>query len=283
MNDSPSGAPEEVLEAVRAARVRQAELLSTVGRLAGGIAHDFNNLLTTIVGYAELLDNQLRLRGDCRAERKDLHEIQVAAERAQNETRRLLGFAQRLHTRTELVEPQQIVRGMERLLRRLAPPQAEFVATVTSVPGWIEVDRAQIERALTNLTVNAFDSISDGGSVTISAEWRDVRTEGLPAGVVIGRDDHLSGPCVEFRVSDNGRGMSAEYVQQAFLPFETTKTGDGIGDGLGLSEVYGLVAKANGLTLVESGLNAGTIVHVLIPRASSPPDQESPRDELSDE
>lgn len=264
-----SGSSNQEPEEAAAARIRQAELLEIVGRLAGGVAHDLNNLLATILGYGELLENQLRARGDALAERNDLTEILKATERTQDLTQRLLAFAQKLTTRAALIEPQQIVRGIERLLRRLAPPQTEFLVSLTSASGWIEVDRARIEQALTCLVVNGFDAMPEGGTLTISAEWRDLNSEGLPVGVVVGRDEHLAGPCIEFRVSDTGRGMSAEYIRQAFGPYVTTKETDAIGEGLGLAAVYGLVARAHGLVIVNSALHVGTTVHILIPRASA--------------
>lgn len=274
MSDSESVADSVALEDVTAARVRQAELLAIVGRLAGGIAHDFNNLLAAMIGYAEFVEHSLQARGDCGAELKDLKEVQRSAARMQEQTRRLLAFAQRLPTRPTLIEPQEIVRGIERTLRRLAPPQTEFSVALTSIPGFIEVDRPQIEQVLVNLAVNGFDAMPDGGALHISAEWRDVATEGLPSGVVIGGDAFPAGQCLHFRVTDTGRGMRADYVRQAFQPFETTKTTAGVGKGLGLAAVYGLVAKAQGILVVESVLQEGTTAHVLIPRASSAPDDD---------
>jgi two-component system, cell cycle sensor histidine kinase and response regulator CckA len=274
MNQPPAEPSDRSVDSRDVQSERQAELLETVGRLAGGIAHDFNNVLAAILGYSELLDNQLRVRGDCDAERQDLKEIQRAAERAKEQMQRLLAFAQRLPSRSALVEPQLIVRGIERLLKRLAPLQVEFVVLLTSVPGYIDVDRTQIERALTLLTVNGFDAMPEGGTLTISAEWREVATEGLPTGVVIGRRDNVAGTCMHYRVSDTGRGMSADELEQAFHPYVTSKNTNDIGSGLGLSAVYGLVAKAGGVIVVESTLSGGTAlpgtnVHILIPRAFS--------------
>ncbi|MBC8089606.1 MAG: hypothetical protein H7Z40_20270 [Phycisphaerae bacterium] len=252
-----------------AAQVRQAELLAIVGRLAGGIAHDFNNLLATMIGYAEFLEGSLQARGDCGAELTDLKEIQMSAARMQEQTRRLLAFAQRLPTRPTLVQPQEIVRGLERSLRRLAPSQTDVAVSLTTVSGYIEVDRPQIEQVLVNLAINSFDAMPGGGTLTIGAEWRDTATHGLPAGVVIASETFVAGPCMHFRVTDTGRGMPADYVRKAFQPYETTKTTPGAGKGLGLAAVYGLVAKARGMLVIESALHAGTTAHVLIPEAAA--------------
>lgn len=264
----PSAEPDiATLEAVTAARERQVDLLGALGRMAGGIAHDFNNLLSAMTGYAEFLEHQLQSRGDCIAELRDLNEIRMAAARMHEQTRRLLAFAQRLPGRHGPVAPHLLVRGIERPLRQLAPAQTTLSVSLTSVPGFIDVDRAQIEQVLINLTVNGFDAMPDGGTLTIGAKWWDPATDGVPAGIVIGNGVPPVGTCMHFHVTDTGRGMSSDYVRQAFLPFETTKTTVGTGEGLGLAAVYGSVTKAHGLLIVESALHVGTTVHVLVPRA----------------
>ncbi|MGV3707701.1 MAG: histidine kinase dimerization/phospho-acceptor domain-containing protein, partial [Gemmatimonas sp.] len=119
------------VERVQAARLRQAETLESIGRLAGGIAHDFNNLLTSILGYSELLDDQLRIRGNARAERSDLNEIRMAAERARELTQRLLAFSRRVPVQARLIDPRQVIAGMERVMRRFVPDRIAVKLEVT--------------------------------------------------------------------------------------------------------------------------------------------------------
>ncbi|MEO7997322.1 MAG: ATP-binding protein [Gemmatimonadaceae bacterium] len=268
MSPSRKKADELRADSVDAARKRQAETLESIGRLAGGIAHDFNNLLTSILGYSELLDDQLRLRGNARSERSDLREIRTAAERARELTQRLLAFSRRLPASARLLNPQQLVTGTERLLRRFVSENIEITLKLTNEPGQVVADPTQLEQVLLSLAVNACDAMPNGGKLTIGADWREVGSEGPPHGELIGTTTVPSGSYIELCVTDTGRGMDADYVHRAFEPFVTTKE-NGPGDGLGLSAVYGLVTRAGGVVIVDSTPNVGTTVRVLLPRVQS--------------
>ena len=261
---------------VKAARLRQNETLESVGRLAGGIAHDFNNLLTTILGYAELLDKQLRFR-NLSAERRDLQEIRIAAERARDLTHRLLAFSRGVPARPRLIELRQVVIGMEPSLRRLMPPRIVLVFEVTEEPGTVVADPTQMEQVLLSLAVNACDAMPEGGLLTIALDGREISDAARPAGHVIGATDVRHGSYVELRVADTGGGMSADIVHRAFEPFFTTKSSS---QGLGLSAVYGLVTRASGVVVVDSALGVGTTVRVLMPRAAESADGDVAQPEL---
>ena len=252
-------------ESVDAARKRQSETLESIGRLAGGIAHDFNNLLTSILGYSELLDDQLSLRGNTRAERSDLKEIRTAAERARELTQRLLAFSRRLPVSARLVNPHQVITGTERLLRRFVPDNIAIAVELSEKPGQVVADPTQLEQVLLSLAVNACDAMPDGGKLVIGCAWLEVDGEGPPAGELIGVMTVPHGSYMELCVSDTGRGMDKEYIHQAFEPFVSTKR-NGPGDGLGLSAVYGLVTSAGGVVIVDSTVGIGTKVRVLLPR-----------------
>lgn len=255
------------LHSVAAARKRQSETLESIGRLAGGIAHDFNNLLTSILGYSELLDDQLRIRGNARAERSDLKEIRIAAERARELTQRLLAFSRRLPVAARLINPHQVVSGTERLLRRFVPENTQIVLKLSEEPGQVVADPTQLEQVLLSLAVNACDAMPNGGKLVIGTEWREVDGDRLPKGELIGVLAVPPGSYMELYVSDSGKGMDTEYIHQAFEPFVTTKASPG--DGLGLSAVFGLVTRAGGVVIVDSAVGEGTTVRVLLPRVQS--------------
>lgn len=251
-------------DVARATQERQKATLESIGRLAGGIAHDFNNLLTSILGYSELLDDQLRLRVDARSERSDLKEIRMAAERARELTQRLLAFSKRLPVSPRIINPHQIVTGMERLLRRIVPDNIAATLSLTEEKGQVIADPTQLEQVLLSLAVNACDAMPNGGSLTIGAAWREVDGSGPPPGQLIGAVEVPEGSYIEVSVSDTGLGMDGEFVHLAFEPFVTTKP-TGVAGGLGLSAVYGMVSRAGGVVIVDSTLGVGTTVRVLLP------------------
>ncbi|MDQ6611941.1 MAG: hybrid sensor histidine kinase/response regulator, partial [Gemmatimonadota bacterium] len=168
------------------ARDRQAEMLESIGRLAGGIAHDFNNLLTAILGYAELLDGQLQLRGNVASERGDLNEIRLAAERARELTGRLLAFSRQLPVSPRLVDVNLLITGMERLLQKLAGKKIRLLHTLSAQTGMVIADPTQLEGLLLSLAVNAIDAMPAGGTLTVGSRRRTVELNELLAGVVIG-------------------------------------------------------------------------------------------------
>lgn len=246
------------------ARVRQADMLESIGRLAGGIAHDFNNLLTSILGYAELLDGQLQQRGNLDAERSDLREIRLAAERARGLTQRLLAFSCRLPISPRLVDVNLLVSGMERLLKKLVGHEIELSLVLSAQTGTVVADPAQLEQLLLSLAVNATDAMPTGGTLTVRSRRRVVGVDEMFDGVMIGKSELARGEYLEISVADTGGGMSPEFVQHAFEPFVTTKT-EVTGSGLGLSTVYGLVTQARGAVVINSVVGRGTVVQVLLP------------------
>ncbi|MEO7362982.1 MAG: response regulator [Gemmatimonadaceae bacterium] len=268
MSESSNDPGESRSETIAAARKRQSDTLESIGRLAGGIAHDFNNLLTSILGYSELLDDQLRLRGNARAERSDLREIRTAAERARELTQRLLAFSRRLPVAARLVNPHQVITGTERLLRRFVSDNIAITLALSEKPGQVIADPTHLEQVLLSLAVNACDAMPDGGNLVIGCGWLEVDAEGPPQGELIGVSMVPHGSYMELYLSDTGRGMDTEYVHQAFEPFVSTKA-NGPGDGLGLSAVYGLVTRAGGVVIVDSSPGSGTTVRVLLPRVQS--------------
>jgi signal transduction histidine kinase/ActR/RegA family two-component response regulator len=231
------------------ARLRHAERLESVGRLAGGLAHDFNNLLTAIDASAELALTLARSRELVEVEL--LEEITAGTQRASRMTRQLLTFARRHPLRVENVDINQLVVASERMLRRLIPEHVELRSTLCLGELIVTADPAQFEQVLVNLVLNARDAIQGRGLIHVATQERVVAGE---------RRASLT-------VSDNGSGMDPEVMKQVFDPFFTTKP-TGRGTGLGLATSYGIVRQARGEIKVSSTLGAGTQFEVLLPLAS---------------
>jgi len=245
-------------EALRATehQLRQAQKMEAVGRLAGGIAHDFNNLLSVIVSYAEMLQEDLAV-GDPR--RDDAGEILAASKRATGLTRQLLMFSRQQVIEPKVLDLDELLGHMEKMVQRMLGEDIELTRRVQPV-GPVKADPSSIEQVVMNLIVNARDAMPTGGALTLEA--RDVELD----------DDHVrrniatrSGPHVMIAVTDTGTGMDEATRSRIFEPFFTTKPKDK-GTGLGLSTVFGIVHQVGGGIEVETELGKGTTFRVYIPR-----------------
>jgi len=241
----------------------QARKMEAIGRLAGGVAHDFNNVLTAILGTAELL-----LSPDAaldREARRDVAEIRDAARRAGQITQQLLAFGRRQQLRATVIEPNDAIRHVEPLLRRLIGADVELRVDCHPDPGRIRADRVQLEQAIMNLALNARDAMPEGGSLTIRSRPVPI-TEAL-IGSVAGVEP---GEGVELSVIDTGQGMDDATQARVFEPFFTTKEA-GKGTGLGMAMVYGFVRQSGGFAKVESAPGQGTTVRLIFPRVAGDP------------
>jgi len=215
----------------------QAQKLEAVGRLAGGVAHDFNNLLTAILSCAELLLDRDHSNG---AWREEVEEIRTAGKKGAALTRQLLTFSRRQVDQPRVLDLNEIVGGMDRMLRRLIGEDVRLTTLYGLDLGRVKADPGQIEQVLVNLAVNARDAMPDGGRLTIETANVEI-AEGEPCGHVGARP----GAYVMLALRDNGHGMDATVRSHLFEPFFTTKE-TGKGTGLGLSTVYGIVKQSNG-------------------------------------
>jgi len=235
--------------------LRHAQKMEAVGRLAGGIAHDFNNLLTGILGYADLiLEN---LPPDSRA-RNDVEGIRKAGRSAAGLTRELLAFSRKQVLQAVVLDVNEVVRGTEGLLRRLVGAQTQLVLELGEGVKPVKADRSQIEQVLLNLATNAQDAMPDGGQLTITTANVDADLARQMS------NTPLSGPHVMLAVRDTGHGMTSEVRSHIFEPFFTTKE-IGKGTGLGLSTVYGIVTQTGGHIWVDSEPGKGSVMTVVLP------------------
>jgi signal transduction histidine kinase len=246
-------------------RLHQTQRLESLGQLAGGIAHDFNNLLGAIINYAAFVAEETV---DQPALHSDVHQIQLAAERATRLTKQLLVFGRRERLQIEDLDLGEVVFDISALLTRTIGDHISLEAHIDDDLPKVRADRGQLEQVLMNLAVNARDAMAGGGIMTIGTRAVELDTESARS-----QDDLQPGTFVELTVTDTGSGMSPEVISRAFEPFFSTKA-SGDGTGLGLATVYGIVADAGGSVRIESTEGAGTTVRVLLPAVDNPAGQE---------
>jgi signal transduction histidine kinase/ActR/RegA family two-component response regulator len=238
----------------------QAQKMESVGRLAGGVAHDFNNLLTVITANLSIaLDDATP--DDPGYEL--LREAFDAAQSAAQVTRQLLTFSRRQIIDPKVLDVNEVIERVRRLLQRLIGEDVQLRVEAQPRLGRVRIDPAQFEQILINLAVNARDAMPQGGKLTIET-----------ADVTLGEEDGRSHPHVrpgEFvmvAVSDDGKGLTAEDKAHLFEPFYTTKS-VGHGTGLGLPMVYGAVKQHGGSIEVYSEAEAGTTFRIYLPRVDA--------------
>jgi PAS domain S-box-containing protein len=235
----------------------QAQKMESVGRLAGGVAHDFNNMLSAILGYTDMalakVDPADMVHGD-------LLEIQKAAERSADLTKQLLAFARKQTVTPRVVDLNETVDGLLKMLRRLIGEHVSLVWHPETHLWPVRVDPTQINQILTNLCVNARDAIADSGTVTI-----ETGLVTFDAAYCLEHPGFSPGEFVLLSVCDTGSGMDKDVVAHIFEPFFTTK-GPGTGTGLGLAMVYGVVKQNNGFINVYSEPGQGSVFRIYLPR-----------------
>jgi len=248
-------------------QLRQAAKMEAIGQLAGGIAHDFNNLLTAVIGYTDLLMQEVPEK-DSRHER--LANIALAANRAAALTKQLLAFSRKQVLDLKVLNVNNVIAGMREMLRRLIREDIELVTDCFSPLGHVRADPSQIEQILLNLAVNARDAMPHGGRLKIET-----------ANVLLDEDysrtraDMEPGLYVVCAVSDSGVGMDSEVMAHIFDPFFTTKD-KGVGTGLGLATVYGIVKQHQGHVFVESKPGCGAVFKVYLPLVQKVSDMTPP-------
>ena len=242
-------------------QLRQAQKLDSVGQLAGGVAHDFNNLLTVIIGYGELILADLPF-GD--AIREPVQEIHQAAQRASGLTRQLLAFSRRQVTEPRIVRINDLIKNVEKMLRRLIGEEIDMTVTLEDAAGCLRADPGHIEQVIMNLVINARDAMPGGGRLNIETSrlFVDEDFASMHLGAAPGENVILT-------VSDTGTGMTPEVKARIFEPFFTTKE-KGRGTGLGLSTAYGIVKQSGGSIWVYSEPGTGSIFKVFFPLAPDP-------------
>ncbi len=239
----------------------QAQKMESIGRLAGGVAHDFNNLLSVILGNAEILLDDLPVRSEFR---DSVEEIQQAAQRSADLTRQLLAFARKQTVAPRILDLNDTVESMLKMLRRLLGEDIELVWEPARVSHSIYMDPAQVDQVLANLCVNARDAIKRAdGRIVIRSQAIRITEEDCH------RDSSLqSGSYMLLEVCDNGEGMDEHTLENIFEPFFTTK-GLAEGTGLGLATVFGVVQQNEGFIRVDSRPGEGSCFRLYLPIAEA--------------
>ncbi|MDR3580479.1 MAG: response regulator [Oryzomonas sp.] len=235
----------------------QAQKLESVGRLAGGVAHDFNNMLSVILGHVSLASENPCLSSSLQA---SLNEIRKAAERSTDLTRQLLAFARKQTIAPKVLDLNDTVSGMLKMLQRLIGEDILLIWKPTTHLWPIKMDTSQIDQILANLCVNARDAISDIGRITIETGNCSINDD-----FSVRNAGFVTGEYVCLAVSDDGCGMDKNTQAQIFEPFFTTKE-IGKGTGLGLATLYGIIKQNGGFINVKSEPGTGTAFSIYIPR-----------------
>ncbi len=242
---------------VKESQLRHAQRMEAVGRLAGGVAHDFNNALNVVLGYAQLLQARFQETDPAYSY---VAEIRKASERAADIAHQLLAFSRKQVLEPVVLDVNEVVSGMDKMLRRLIGEDIEWATSMKPKLGNVRADRGQLEQVLMNLAVNARDAMPIGGKLTL--ETGNVDLDEAYAGT---HPEVVPGPYVMMAVTDTGIGMTPEVLAHIFEPFFTTKE-RGKGTGLGLSTVFGIVKQSGGHVWVYSEPGHGSTFKIYLPR-----------------
>jgi two-component system, cell cycle sensor histidine kinase and response regulator CckA len=244
------------------AQLLQAQKLESIGRLAGGVAHDYNNMLGVILGYAELAQTKLSPSDPVY---RDLQEILKAGRRSVEITRQLLGFARKQTIDPKVIDLNDTVASILKMLGPLIGEDIDLVWLPGTDLSPVLLDPAQLDQIMANLCINARDAISGAGKITVETAMTTFDKAYCEA-----HKGFIPGDFACLTVSDNGCGMEKEIQKKIFDPFFTTKEA-GQGTGLGLSTVYGIVKQNRGFINVYSEPAKGTIFRVYLHGHKSEP------------
>jgi two-component system, cell cycle sensor histidine kinase and response regulator CckA len=266
------------------AQLIEAQKMEVVGHLSSGLAHDFNNILAIILGYSDLMMQEL---GPDDPLRKHAGEILHASERAVGLTRQLLVFSRRQTVQSVVLDLNDVVKDLEKMLRRLIDENIEMTIVPEKQTGRIKADTGYVGQVLMNLVVNARDAMPNGGKLTIATHNVTLDENYSPCGVGVcaspggaplltpqGKRTHtgaIPGDYVMLSVSDTGTGMTEEVKARLFEAFFTTKP-RGKGTGLGLATCQTIVQQSGGHIEVSSELGRGTTFKIYFPRVEQPLD-----------
>jgi PAS domain S-box-containing protein len=245
-------------------RLRQAERMESVGRLAGGVAHEANNQMTVVLGASEFLLRRLKAQDA----REDVEHVRRAAHRTAAITQQLLAFSRRQILQPQIVDLNAVVTTLQPILQRALGELSRLVLRLAPDLGPVKADPGQLDQVLLNLTLNARDAMPSGGVLTIETQ-NVVLDKAYGVGKAV--DTLTPGPYAMLMAGDTGRGMDRATLGHIFEPFFTTKD-VGEGTGLGLATVYGIVKQSGGFVWVYSEPGHGTAFKIYLPLFVSTPE-----------
>ncbi len=233
----------------------QAQKMEAIGQLAAGVAHDFNTILMAISGSVSMLE----LQPASPEAKEDIDHIHEAVGRGANLTRQLLMFSRGQEEAAKVVDLNELVLGLNKLIKRLLPEQIQFEVSLAGKVPCVLIDPGRLEQVVINLVINARDAVGEKGKIRVETGVLHV-SEDLSVATGLAKP----GDYVELEVSDNGCGIEPENLSKLFEPFFSTKR-PGKGTGLGLSTAHGIVSRAGGYIDVASRVGEGTAFRVLLP------------------
>ncbi len=251
----------------------QSQKMESIGRLAGGVAHDFNNLLTAIQGFSDIVQDSLSPEDPLK---KDVAEIQRAAESAAALTHQLLAFSRKQIISPRIIDLNKEIAHLEKMLRRIIGEDVDFVFKPQEKIGRVFMDPGQVSQILVNLAVNSRDAMPNGGKLDIQT-----RRAHYDNGICRQCNSPIKGEFIVLAISDTGVGINEETLKNIFEPFFTTK-GVGKGTGLGLSTVHGIVHQNNGHINVFSTPGEGTTFEIYLPAIDEKEDISIEKKEIND-
>ncbi|HKS36054.1 MAG TPA: ATP-binding protein, partial [Verrucomicrobiae bacterium] len=241
------------------AQLRQAQKMESVGQLAAGVAHDFNNLLSIVQGYSTLLLDDKDLKNETV---EALKQINSATQRATHLTRQLLTFSRKQTLNIEILDLNEVINSVNRLLRRVIGESVALQFNYSPHLPAVEADTGMMEQVIMNLAINARDAMPEGGQLTIGTKAVEI-----PEGYSEHNPEARPGRFVCLSISDTGCGMDETTLERIFEPFFTTKPA-GKGTGLGLATVYGIVKQHRGWIEVQSQVSNGTTFRIYLPASA---------------
>lgn len=243
-------------------QLKHSQKMEAVGILAGGIAHDFNNILSAIMNYSNLL---IMKRKEDEMTKKFAEQILEASRRGAGLTRGILAFSRKQPMNMQVVDLNEVIRMVEKMLKRMIGEDIELTIRVKDKPLIVNVDEVQIGQVLMNLSTNARDAMTKGGRIIISTDIFE-----LDEGYIRSHGYGVAGDYAMISFRDTGVGMDEETRMRIFEPFFTTKE-FGRGTGLGLSISFGIVKQHNGFINVYSEPDKGTEFKIYLPITSEKP------------
>ena len=252
----------------------RSQKLEAIGTLAGGIAHDFNNILSAIIGFSELVKEEVPRKSPAY---EHVMEILHAGERARDLVKQILTFSHQVGSRREPVKVQLIARETIKLLRSSIPKNITIIDRISPGAGPVDGDPAKIHQLIINLCTNAYHAmVPDGGDLTIT-----LNTVHLDENSVQQLPPLKVGAHLRLIVNDTGCGMDEHTMKRIFDPFFTTKE-KGKGTGLGLATVYGIVTELGGAITLDSKPGGGSTFSVYLPISGGLPAEDLPKEEYEE-
>lgn len=243
-------------------QLQHAQKMEAIGTLAGGIAHDFNNILGAVLGYAEMVQDDISLESRTR---HDIDQVVKASHRAKELVKQILNFSRQAATEQIPLHPASIVKEAVKMLRSSLPSTIDIQQDVDQEAGLILADPTQIHQVLVNLCTNALHSMEEtGGKLTISLKKTTFSKTELASEPQVQPGDFM-----QLSVGDTGSGITPEIQKKMFDPYFTTKE-VGKGTGMGLAIIHGITKSYKGFVNYDSKLGEGTVFHVYLPIIKDP-------------